>query len=60
VYHSGIVVPRDVGSAIVGQVHGHWFVWVGCFVRHRVYHSGIVVPRDIGSVVVGLRCMVRV
>jgi hypothetical protein len=49
VYHSGIVVPRDVGSAGVGLVHGHWFFWVVWFVRLRVYHSGIVVPRDVGS-----------
>jgi hypothetical protein len=26
VYHSGIVVPRDVGSVVAGLVHGHWFV----------------------------------
>jgi hypothetical protein len=60
VYHSGIVVPRDVGSAGVGLVHGHWFFWVAWFVRHKVYHSGIVVPRDVDSAGVELRCVVRV
>jgi hypothetical protein len=60
VYHSGIVVPRDVGSAGVGLVHGLWFFWVVWFVRLMVYHSGIVVPRDVGSADVGLGCVVRV
>jgi hypothetical protein len=36
VYPSGFVVPRDVGSAGVGLVHGHWFFWVVWFVRLRV------------------------
>jgi hypothetical protein len=54
VYHSGIVVLRDVGSAGVGRVHGLWFFWVLRFVMLRVYHSGIVVPRDVGSAGVGL------
>jgi hypothetical protein len=60
VYHSGILVPRDVGSAGVGLVHGLWFFWVVWFVRLRMYHSGIVVPRDVGSAGVGLGCVVRI
>jgi hypothetical protein len=60
VYHSGTVVPRDVGSVGVGLVHGHWFFWLVWCVRLRVYHSGIVVLRDVGSAGVGLGCVVRV